>query len=78
VHGSDKAKVYAELCQAVEEVIDLLEREGHRLPPVSTKKQFNGKILLRLDPAVHQRLALQAKAGGESLNALVTHKLLTT
>ena len=78
MHGSDKAKVYAELCQAVEEVIDLLEREGHRLPPVSTKKQFNGKILLRLDPAVHQRLALQAKAGGESLNALVTRKLVTT
>ncbi len=77
VHGSDEAKVYAELCQAVEEVIDLMEREGHRLPPASTKKQFNGKVLLRLDPAVHQRLALQAKAGGESLNALVTRKLVT-
>jgi len=34
-------------------------------------------VLLRLAPAVHQRLALQAKAGGESLNALVTRKLVT-
>jgi len=55
-----------------------MEMKGHRLPPASTKKQFNGKVLLRLDPAVHQRLAFQAKAVGESLNALVTRKLLTT
>ena len=38
VHGDDEAKVYAELCQAVEEVIELMEREGHRLPPASAKK----------------------------------------
>ncbi|MEI6357467.1 MAG: toxin-antitoxin system HicB family antitoxin, partial [Verrucomicrobiota bacterium] len=61
----------------VEEVIDLMEREGHRLPPATTKRKFSGKVLLRLAPAVHQRLALQAKAGGESLNALVTRKLVT-
>lgn len=77
VHGHDEAKVYAELCQAVEGVIELMEREGHRLPPASVKKNFSGKVLLRLDPAVHQRLALQAKASGESLNALVTRKLVT-
>ena len=77
VHGGDEAKVYAELRQAAEGVIGLMEREGHRLPPATAKKKFNGKVLLRLDPAVHQRLALQAKAGGESLNAWVTRKLVT-
>jgi predicted HicB family RNase H-like nuclease len=76
VHGKDEAKVYAELCQAVEEVIELMDREGHRLPPPTARKKFSGKVLLRLDPAVHQRLVLQAKSNGESLNAFVTRKLV--
>ena len=77
VHGHDEAKVYAELCQTAEEVIELMEREGHRLPPTTVKKKFSGKVLLRLEPAVHQRIALQARASGESLNAFVTRKLVT-
>jgi predicted HicB family RNase H-like nuclease len=77
IHGDDEAKVYAELCQAVEEVIDLMEREWHRLPPAATKRKSSGKVMLRLAPAVHQRLVLQAKACGESLNAFVTRKLVT-
>jgi len=32
IHGDDEAKVYAELCQAVEEVIEILEADGHPLP----------------------------------------------
>ncbi|HAB17072.1 MAG TPA: hypothetical protein DCE44_11550 [Verrucomicrobiales bacterium] len=34
-------------------------------------------MLLRLEPAVHKRLALQAKGNGESLNAFLTRKLVT-
>ena len=77
VHGNDEAKVYAELCHAAEEVIELMACEGHRLPPATAKKKFSGKVLLRLEPAVHQRIALQARASGESLNAFVTRKLVT-
>lgn len=76
VHGDDEAKVYAELCQATGEVIELMEREGRLLPPATTKQNYSGKVLLRLQPAVHQRLALQAKASGESLNAYVTRRLV--
>jgi predicted RNase H-like HicB family nuclease len=32
VHGSDETRVYAELCQAVEEWIRLCETEGKQLP----------------------------------------------
>ena len=76
VHGDDEAAVYAELCQAVEEVIELMHREGRRVPPPTAGRKFSGKVLLRLDPAVHQRLVLQAQANGESLNAFVTRKLV--
>ncbi|HRI13806.1 MAG TPA: pilus assembly protein HicB [Verrucomicrobiota bacterium] len=43
VLGPDEAKVYAELCQAVEEVIALMEAEGHRLPRYrQTELQWQG------------------------------------
>jgi predicted HicB family RNase H-like nuclease len=78
VHGPDEAAVYAELCQAAEQVVERMEKEGHRLPPATAGKRYSGNVLLRLNPEVHRRLALQAKASGESLNAFVTRKLVTT
>ena len=69
IHGKGEAAVYAELCQAVEEVIEILESDGHPLPEPLAKKQFSGKFVLRLEPAMHRRLALKALAEGESLNS---------
>ena len=68
-HGNDEAKVYAELCQIVEEWIELLETDGHPLPPSLGKKEFSGKFVLRVEPALHRRLAVKALAAGESLNS---------
>ena len=76
VHGPVEAKVYAELCQAAEEIIELMEREGHRLLPATAGKKFSGTVLLRLQPAVPQRLALHAGTSGESLKAYPTRKLV--
>ena len=67
-HGADEAKVYAELCQIVEEWIEILEKDGTPLPEHDSKK-FSGKFVLRLEPAMHHRLALKALATGESLNS---------
>lgn len=68
-HGADEAKVYAELCQIVEEWIEILETDGHPLPEAPDKKEFSGKFVLRVEPALHRRLALKALASGESLNS---------
>ncbi len=67
-HGKEEAKVYAELCQIVEEWIEILEKDGTPLPEHDSKK-FSGKFVLRLEPAMHHRLALKALATGESLNS---------
>jgi len=67
VHGADEAKVYAELCQAAEEWIELLDKDGSPLPDHDSKK-YSGRFVLRVEPAFHQRLVLKAKAAGESLN----------
>ena len=69
VHGSDEAGVYAELCQVVEEWIALLHQDDVPKPDPLAKKHFSGKFVLRVDPAVHRRLAAKALAAGESLNS---------
>ena len=69
IHGKDEAAVYAELCQTAEEWVTILHKEGIPLPDSLTKKKFSGKFVLRVEPALHRRLAAKALASGESLNA---------
>jgi predicted RNase H-like HicB family nuclease len=52
VHGLDEARVYAELCQAVEEWIELLNQEDVSLPEPLASKEFSGKCVLRVEPAL--------------------------
>ncbi len=76
-HGKDEAKVYAELCQIVEEWIELLEKDGSTLPePFGKVSDFSGKFVLRVEPALHRRLAAKALATGESLNSFCTRTLV--
>ncbi len=75
VHGRDEAAVYKELCKVAEEWIATLEKDGTRLPATRAPGSYSGKFLVRVQPALHQRLALKALASGESLNSLVARKL---
>jgi predicted HicB family RNase H-like nuclease len=75
VHGQDEAKVYAELCRAVEETIELIHTDGGELPKPLAAKKFSGNFVLRVEPALHRRLAAKALAAGESLNSFCAKKL---
>jgi len=75
VHGNDEAKVYAELCQAVEEMIELIQTDGGELPEPLTGKKFSGKFIVRVEPALRRRLVAKALAAGESLNNFCAKKL---
>jgi predicted HicB family RNase H-like nuclease len=70
-HGPDERKVYAELCDLVEEhVADLLgNREG--LPPPTAGKTYSGKFVVRIGAELHQKAAMKALAQGTSLNQVV-------
>ena len=76
VHGNDEAKVYAELCVAVGEMIELIHAGGHEMPHPLGKKEFSGKFVLRVEPAIHRRLAAKALAAGESLNSYCVKTLV--
>jgi len=77
IHGSDEVRVYAELCETVEEWIEVLHKDGLSLPePLSGQKDFSGKFVLRVEPALHRRLAAKAFASGESLNSFCAKALV--
>ena len=76
VHGHDETRVYAELCQAVEEMLELIHTDGEKLPEPLAAKKFSGKFVLRLEPAMHRRLAAKALAAGESLNSYCAKTLV--
>lgn len=70
VHGDDEAKVYAELCEVAEEWVELAQKDGTPLPEATQDlRKYSGKFILRVEPAIHRRLALKAHAVGESLNS---------
>jgi hypothetical protein len=50
VHGRDEKKVFAELCQVIEEWVDRAEAEHEQLPEGMAGKKYSGKFNLRLEP----------------------------
>ena len=76
VHGRDEAAVYKELCEAVEEWVELLHKDGKPLPETLDNKRYSGKFVVRVDPALHRRVAAKAQAAGESLNKYVEQALV--
>jgi predicted HicB family RNase H-like nuclease len=53
-----------------------LEGDGHKLPAPLDAKKFSGKFVLRVEPALHRRLAAKALAAGESLNSYCVKTLV--
>jgi len=44
-HGDDEQAVFSELCEIVEETLDLFKKEGKRLPPLTAGKDYANKML---------------------------------
>lgn len=75
VHGDDESDVYRELCETAEEWVEILHKDGATLPKPKRSSDYSGKFMVRVDPAIHQRLALKAVTTGESLNQIVARTL---
>ena len=63
-HGESVAELRTAFEEAVDDYLATFEKLG-RAP----QKPYSGKLLLRVDPALHARAAAQAAAQGKSLNA---------
>jgi len=75
IHGDDETKVYKELCQAVEEWIDIHEQDGRPLPEATAGREYSGKFVVRVGRDLHKPLAIGAMRHGESLNEHCVHLL---
>jgi predicted HicB family RNase H-like nuclease len=69
VHGGDEAKVYAELCQMVEEWVAVRKADGIPLPKPTAGKAYSGKFVVRVGKDLHQELTVNALREGMSLNS---------
>ncbi len=63
-HGESVAELRAAFAEAVDDYLATCEKLG-RTP----QKPYSGKVMLRIDPALHARVAALAEAQGKSLNA---------
>ena len=75
VHGKNEQKVFAELCEVIEEWIANAEKEKETLPLGMAGKHYSGKFNLRLGRHLHERLVIEATKEGKSLNAYVAEVL---
>ena len=75
IHGDNEARVYRQLCQAVEEWIEIYERDGDPLPEPTAGKEYSGKFVVRVGKDLHKALAVGAMRHGESLNEHCVHLL---
>ena len=69
VHGDDETEVYRELCLAVEEWMEIYEKDGDPIPPATAGKEYSWRFVLRVDKELHKNLAINALRCGESLNS---------
>ena len=78
VHGNNEKKVYADLCDAVEDTIKTLKKDGHPLPEATAQREFSGKFNLRIGSELHKFIFLKALQAGESINSYCKHLLNAT
>ena len=63
-HGESVQELRAAFIEAVDDYLETCAKLGR-----SPQKPYSGKIMLRVDPAIHARAAAAAEAQGKSLNA---------
>ena len=44
-HGDDEQSVFAELCEIVDETIELFKQDGRPLPPATAGKDYANKMI---------------------------------
>lgn len=75
VHGDDEARVFRELCRAVDEWIAIHKEDRQPLPPPTAGQEYSGKFVVRVGKELHRELALEALRRRQSLNSYCVDQL---
>ena len=73
--AADPAAALLGLRALVAEVVDDLQASGEPIPEPLADRPFSGEFRLRIPPALHRALAIEAAEQGVSLNRLVSAKV---
>jgi predicted HicB family RNase H-like nuclease len=68
-HGDNEEDVYRQLCQILDEWIEIYKNDKIPLPVSISGKKYSGKFQLRVDSDLHKALAIRALQANESLNS---------
>ena len=61
--------------KTVAEVVEDLKKNREPVPEPIATKRYSGKFMVRVPPAIHRNLAIQAAETGISLNRIASAKL---
>lgn len=75
-YGETLEETLKMLEEAKELYIETALARGKKLPEPVAERKYSGKFLLRISPALHERLAEMAADEGVSLNALVNRLIV--
>lgn len=75
VYGDTLQELEEGIRFTIETVIDDLKKKGRPVPAPDLKRKRSGKFLVRIQPELHERLALEARARRKPLNQIVAEKL---
>jgi predicted HicB family RNase H-like nuclease len=70
--NEDSNEALAELREAIEMAVEILEEDGEPLPTPRILQEYSGQFRLRVPKALHATLARQADEEGVSLNSYVS------
>lgn len=68
--GTSVSQVELAFRESVDDYLEFCEQRGE-----SPDRPFSGRFMLRLPPALHRQLFVQAKREGKSLNQLIAERL---
>ena len=72
---ADQGKALEGIRDLVASVIADMEANGEPVPEPFSERQYSGKLMLRITPRLHARLARAAAREHVSLNRLIARKL---
>lgn len=74
---SNEDDAFAGIRQLVADVVTEMRVSGQEPPVPFAEREYSGKLLLRIPPELHQRLATEAAENKVSLNRLISARLTT-
>ena len=74
-HGGSQEKALREIRTVVEFVLEDLASEGEPIPAPLSKRQFSGKLNVRMPKDLHRQLVIESEREGVSLNHWINTKL---